>query len=548
MDQQMNDKKANKNQTQKINSIRIGAVAIVLGISTLSLVLLGNSKRIDNRDGFADTATMADIPAVKFMVPKERTMSPGQSEQEEVLLEKEAVLAEYQNLGIVRVSGNVNMREAPGTDQDIVGEIYDGSACEILEETADGWYKIASGGFEGYISKEFVLTGADAQTKAMELVELQAVISADSLNVRKKPSTESEPVGTVRQNERYAVKSQTDGWIEIDTGYIAADYAVVRYGLNEARKLNLKELVVNLYDNLGISNVSNYLNIRETPSEDGTIIGKLPSQSAGNILEEADGWYKIQSGPVTGYVKKEYILTGNDAKSAAVQAAKLMIKVDTETLNVRTEPTTDASIWTQLANGETFLVVSQTDGWAEIEMDTASGFVSTDYVEVFYGLDEAIKFTPLVERNDSGSASNGNTGSGKTAGGSVGASASSTSSKRLQIVNYALQFVGNPYKWGGSSLTNGADCSGFALSVFKNFGISLPRTSGSQASAGRSVSSGQMRPGDLIFYANSSGTVNHVAIYIGNGQVVHASSAKTGIKISTWNYRNYVKIVNVIGD
>ena len=120
--------------------------------------------------------------------------------------------------------------------------------------------------------------------------------------------------------------------------------------------------------------------------------------------------------------------------------------------------------------------------------------------------------------------------------------------KRQEIVDYALQFEGNPYVYGGTSLTNGADCSGFTMAVMSHFGVSLPHHSGSQANAGRAVSSSEMRPGDLVFYTNSGGTINHVALYIGNGQVVHASNPSSGIKISRWNYRTPAKIVNVLGD
>jgi len=132
--------------------------------------------------------------------------------------------------------------------------------------------------------------------------------------------------------------------------------------------------------------------------------------------------------------------------------------------------------------------------------------------------------------------------------GAAGSSAGSVSSRRAEIANYAVQFVGNPYVWGGTSLTNGADCSGFTMSVMAHFGVSLPYSSASQAGCGRSITSSEMRPGDLVFYSGSGGGINHVALYIGNGQVCHASSSKTGIKISTWNYRSPAKIVNVLGD
>ena len=218
-----------------------------------------------------------------------------------------------------------------------------------------------------------------------------------------------------------------------------------------------------------------------------------------------------------------------------MQSADLKAIIRTDVLNVRTEPNTDAKIWTQIVKDERYSVVAQLDGWVQIELDSVDAedgsesdkaYISTrdNNVEVRYALNEAIKFSP-----DEIAASN-------------------AASLRSRIVNYALQFVGNPYVWGGTSLTNGVDCSGFTMKVLQNFGISLPHYSGSQAQMGKGIKSSQMRPGDLIFYAGSNGRVNHVAMYIGGGQVVHAASAKSGIKISTWNYRSPVAIRNVLGD
>ena len=252
----------------------------------------------------------------------------------------------------------------------------------------------------------------------------------------------------------------------------------------------------------------------------------MPSKAAGNILETTDnGWYKIQSGKITGYVKSDFILTGQAAKDEALKVAELMAIVNTDMLNARSEPSTDSKIWTQISNNEKYPVLKQIDGWVEIELEEDSNaYVASDYVDVRYALPEAIKFSPLEEK------------------------ANAAASLRTQIVNYALQFLGNPYVWGGTSLTKGADCSGFTLSVFGHFGISLPHYSGSQANMGKAVKSSEMRPGDLVFYANSKGTINHVGIYIGNGQIVNAASRRSGIKISTWNYRTPVRIRNILGD
>ncbi len=463
--------------------------------------------------------------------------SQEETKEEERLKAADQVIGSYSNLGIVQVSGYLNIRREPSLEGDIIGKLSGDGACEVLE-TEGEWSHITSGGVDGYISNQYLLTGDEAREKAKELVQLRAIITADSLNIRKEPALDpSNVIGQALEGERYVVEAQEDGWIQIEEGYISADYAKVEYALDEGRKMDLKAMAINQYDNLVISKVNNYLNVREEPSTDAKIIGKMTSKAAGEIMETLDGWYKIKSGPITGYISADpqYTATGQEAKDLAMQTAALKAIIKTDILNVRTEPNTDAKIWTQIVKDERYPVVSQLDGWVQIELDSVDeedgseadkAYISTrdNNVEVRYALNEAIKFSP-----DEIAASN-------------------AASRRSQIVNYALQFVGNPYVWGGTSLTNGVDCSGFTMKVLEKFGVSLPHYSGSQAQMGKGIKSSQMRPGDLIFYAGSNGRVNHVSMYIGNGQVVHAASKKSGIKISTWNYRTPVAIRNVLGD
>lgn len=459
---------------------------------------------------------------------QEETLAAEQEAEEQIraqdLAKRQEAVDSYQQLGIVQVTGYLNLREAPDTSADVLGKVPNEGACEILDTSTEGWYQVKSGELTGYVSAEYVVTGEEAKNKALELAAKRAIITADSLNIRKEPTVEAEVIGQALKGERYLVKSETEnGWIELTNGYISGDYAEVKYALNEAQKLDARSMVLNLYDHLGISSVDNYLNVRKEPNETAEIIGKMTSKSAGEILETSeDGkWYKIKSGPVTGYVSAEYILTGPAAKDEALEVAELMAIVSTDRLNVRTEPNTESPIWTQISNNERYNVISQLDGWVEIELDTTSAFVSTDYVDVRYALPEAIRFSPL----------DGNT------------------SLRNRMVNYALQFVGNRYVWGGNDPHTGADCSGFVRYVYKHVaGINLERVSRAQAKQGTKIKSDQMRPGDLIFYTDRGGTVNHVAMYIGNGQIVHAASRRSGIKISTWNYRNPYRIVNMLGD
>ena len=519
LEHQAEDGKAEKDEPPKKRRKRKGfykeyAVIGVLALALLAVVIFAGSRLFGKKD---DPALNAKGKAVEETVSKEQEKAAKEEE------EKKAVVDSYKNLGIVEVTGYMNVRETASPDADVIGKLQDGGACEILDDSTEEWYHISSGGIEGYISAEYVLTGEKAREKAMEEAALRATITADSLNIRKEPGTSAEVVGQVLKGERYLVKSQEDGWIQISSGYISDDYATVAYGLNEARKLDMRSMVLNLYDNLGISSVDSYLNIRSEPREDGDIIGKMTSKSAGEILETSeDGkWYKIKSGPVTGYVSADYILTGQAAKDEALQVAELMAIVSTDRLNAREQPTQDSKIWTQISNNERYPVTEQLDGWVGIELDTSTAYVSTDYVDVRYALPEAVKFSPL----------DGN------------------QSLRNKMVNYGLQFVGNRYVWGGNDPHTGADCSGFVKYVYSHVaGITLPRTSREQARQGTPIKSSQMRPGDLIFYANGGGTVNHVAMYIGNGQIVHAASRRSGIKISTWNYRTPYRIVTMLGD
>lgn len=518
-------KNRNKNDYKKI--LVIGGAGIIL---VAAIVTAGAAVKRNGAAAPAAVATASEADAVKLAnSPEEAGNGDSTKSSEEAAKEAEEikkVIASYKDLGIVKASGYLNVRKEPSTEADVIGKLQGDGACDILEKTQDGWYKISSGGIEGYINSEYVITGEEAKKKAESLVKLRAVVTADSMNIRKEASKSSDSVGQALADERYEVMGQTDGWIQISYGYLSSEFVKLEYSLNEARKLDLKAMIFNYYKNIGISDVDNYLNVREEPNEKGKIIAKMPSKAAGDILETTeDGWYKIQSGSITGYVKSDYILTGPAAKDEAMQVAELMAIVSTDMLNARSEPSTDSKIWTQISNNERYPVLKQIDGWVEIELEEdSSAYVSTDFVDVRYALPQAIKFSPLEEK------------------------ANAQASLRTQIVNYALQYLGNPYVWGGTSLTKGADCSGFTMSVFSHFGIGLPHYSGSQAGMGTAVKSGDMQPGDLVFYANSKGTINHVGIYIGNGQIVNAASRRSGIKISTWNYRTPVKIRNIIGN
>lgn len=276
------------------------------------------------------------------------------------------------------------------------------------------------------------------------------------------------------------------------------------------------------YTNLGIAQVDSSLNVREQPDTNSDIVGKMQRDAGCEILEDDGEWLKIESGQVTGYVKAEYIITGDAAVAKAQEVMKTIATVTTQTLNVRAEMNTDCTKLALMPEGEELEVLNQYDGWVEVDLDGDVGYASTDYVEISQQLPKAQTMTELKY------------GQG-------------VSDARVSLVAYATQFVGNPYVWGGTSLTRGADCSGFVLSVYANYGVYLPHSSRAQAGCGTRISASEAQPGDLFFYGSGKG-INHVAIYIGNGQIVHASSPSTGIKISNAYYRSPVCVVRVLGN
>lgn len=276
------------------------------------------------------------------------------------------------------------------------------------------------------------------------------------------------------------------------------------------------------YTNLGIANVDNNLNIRAIPGEDGKLVGKLPKDAACEVLESDGAWAHIRSGKVEGYVSCDFLLTGLQAKRRAEELATTIATVTTDSLKVRAEANTDSEVITLVPNGEELEVVASEGDWIRVCLDDEEVFVSAQYVQVDAKLNTAITMTELIY------------GQG-------------VSDVRVDLCQYAKEFLGNPYVWGGTSLTNGTDCSGFVLSVYKKFGISLPHYSGSQANCGTVIKLSEAQPGDLIFYGKGS-TINHVAIYIGGGQVIHASNPKTGIRISNATYRTPLKVVRILQD
>lgn len=434
---------------------------------------------------------------------------------------------------------------------------------------------------------------------------------------------------------------------------LAGYSAKVQEQLEKKESSGVRLVKATEYDTTAIAQVTDYqyVNVRDAAGLEGKVVGKLYNNAGATILGECNGWYLIESGDVTGYVKAEYFVTGDAAQRISKQVGNEVATVSADGLMVREAASTEAKILTMVANADCLQVLGEEDGWVRVAVDSdLVGYVSSDYIDTSMIFNTAIsieranaldtqriaaekastkatedaytaaengdvttcedavqtaeyqlavaqyiaylntedafaamtvqaikddvascKYSLYLAKLRSGQITPSDTTAAETVQNTTDSGETATTSAettettapetkesetekvkveeiaqndngtttdiRQQVTSFACQFVGNPYVWGGTSLTNGADCSGFVQSVYKHFGISLPRVAADQANAGRAVDLADIKPGDLLFYKGSGGTVGHVTMYIGDGKVVHASSSTTGIIISSVNYR-----------
>ena len=414
----------------------------------------------------------------------------------------------------------INVRSEADENSEVVAKLYnDGSAT--VEETEDnGWYKIRSGNAEGYVKAEYFATGEQAKEIADQVAYNVAVVNAEALNIRTAPSEESDVIDVAEQSQELEVVDTSGDWATVALGndvygFIHPDYC--EYKTYYPTAVTLEE---------------------EAAREEAM---RRAEEAKAQAAEEAS----YEEAADSGEEVSEDISYSEESVSPDTSYDDGSVSTDTsyDDGSASTDTSYDdgsASTDTSYDNGSTGTDTSYDNGSTSTDTSYDNGSTSTDtsYDNGSTGTDTSYDngSTGTDTSYDNGSTGtdtsydNGNTGTDTTTD-----SSASDSSLGQQIADYAVQFVGNPYVYGGTSLTNGTDCSGFTMSVMANFGIGLARTAADQSYGGTSVAISDIMPGDLLFYSDGSG-ISHVALYIGGGQIVHAATESQGIIISNYNY------------
>lgn len=395
------------------------------------------------------------------------------------------------------------LRQSPGGA--VITTLSKGTTVAVLNNSSS-WYKVSVNGKEGYVSGEY-LTGTTATDVALGTGTVKC---SSSVNFRSAPNTSSTSYGELKNGTKVNVVGVSSGWYKVTcngkTGYIHPDYITLASS-SAGTAIAPSNTVTSTTGTAGTVKCSSSVNLRSEANTSSSILAELKNGTAVTVVSTANGWCKVTYSGKTGYIKQDYVsTTGSASNNTSASTGTAAVVKCSSTVNFRSAASTSSTILGELKNGTAITVLSTSNGWSKVSYAGKTGYISADY---------------LVTASSGTAISPSNT-----------AASVSISAKRQSVLNYAAQFLGVPYVYGGST-PSGFDCSGFTSYVFKNTVGSIPRVAQAQYDATTRVSRDDLLPGDLVFFGSSTSSISHVGIYVGSNQFIHAPSTGDVVKYSS---------------
>lgn len=395
------------------------------------------------------------------------------------------------------------LRQSPGGA--VITTLSKGTTVAVLNNSSS-WYKVSVNGKEGYVSGEY-LTGTTATNVALGTGTVKC---SSSVNFRSAPNTSSTSYGELKNGTKVNVVGVSSGWYKVTyngkTGYIHPDYITLASS-SAGTAIAPSNTVTSTTGTAGTVKCSSSVNLRSAANTSSSILAELKNGTAVTVVSTANGWCKVTCSGKTGYIKQDYVsTTGSVSNNTSASTGTAAVVKCSSTVNFRSAASTSSTVLGELKNGTAVTVLSTSNGWSKVSYAGKTGYISADY---------------LVTASSGTAISPSNT-----------AASVSISAKRQSVLNYAAQFLGVPYVYGGST-PSGFDCSGFTSYVFKNTVGSIPRVAQAQYDATTRVSRDDLLPGDLVFFGSSTSSISHVGIYVGSNQFIHAPSTGDVVKYSS---------------
>lgn len=395
------------------------------------------------------------------------------------------------------------LRQSPGGA--VITTLSKGTTVAVLNNSSS-WYKVSVNGKEGYVSGEY-LTGTTATDVALGTGTVKC---SSSVNFRSAPNTSSTSYGELKNGTKVNVVGVSSGWYKVTyngkTGYIHPDYIMLASS-SAGTAIAPSNTVTSTTGTAGTVKCSSSVNLRSEANTSSSILAELKNGTAVTVVSTANGWCKVSYAGKTGYIKQDYVsTTGSASNNTSASTGTAAVVKCSSTVNFRSAASTSSTVLGELKNGTAVTVLSTSNGWSKVSYAGTTGYISADY---------------LVTASSGTAINPSNT-----------AASVSISAKRQSVLNYAAQFLGVPYVYGGST-PSGFDCSGLTSYVFKNTVGSIPRVAQAQYDATTRVSRDDLLPGDLVFFGSSTSSISHVGIYVGSNQFIHAPSTGDVVKYSS---------------